>query len=132
MLNSMKKRHVLLLGEKQLLGESLENLLKGFSDIQLSGPESLSSDYCARIAEIKPDVVLIAEIGNQNEMVSSIAAKVLDLYPNISVIHSTLSRNVVRIYSSHELPARTADLIDAIRSIPNKETIDGEVTSLED
>jgi len=127
----MKTRHVLLLGEKHLLGESLENLLRGFSDIQLSGPESLSSDYCARITDIKPDAVLIAETGNQNEKVASIAAKILDLYPNIPVIHSTLSRNIVRVYSSHELPASTADLIDAIRSIPLKENVDGDVSSRE-
>jgi len=127
----MKTRHVLLLGEKHLLGESLENLLRGFSDIQLSGPESLSSDYCARITDIKPDAVLIAEMGNQNEKVATIAAKILDLYPNIPVIHSTLSRNIVRVYSSHELPASTADLIDAIRSIPLKENVDGDVSSRE-
>jgi len=121
----MKKRHVLLLGEEQLLGESLQNLLQGFDDIQLSGPEPLSADICIQIGKIKPDVVLIADVGNQNAKVAGIAASILDLYPNIPVIHSTLSRNVVRIYSSHELPARTADLIDAIRSNP-KEIVNGD------
>lgn len=127
----VKTRHVLLIGEKQLLGESLKNLLKGFDDIQLSGPKSLSSDYCAHITEIKPDVVLIAQTGNQHEEVASVAARILDLFPNILVIHSSLDRNVVRIYTSKELPARTEDLIDAIRSMPDKEMINAEVTSPE-
>ncbi len=130
-LKSMKKRHVLLLGEEHILGESLEKLLKSFSDIHLSGPKPLRDDISDHVAKIKPDVVLITDAGDQQNRVASIAAKILDRFPNIPVIHSSLSRNVVRIYSSHELPARSADLIDAIRSIPVKEIIDGEVTSPE-
>lgn len=131
MLSLMKKRHVLLIGEEHILGESLEKLLKGFSDIHHSGPKPLSDDISDHIAKIKPDVILITDVGEQQNRIAGIAAKILDLYPNIPVIHSSLSRNVVRIYSSHELPARSADLIDAIRSIPVKENIDGEVTSPE-
>lgn len=112
----MKKRHVLLIGEKQLLGESLESLLNGVGDIHLSGPKPLNDELGAHISEINPEVILIAENEYQTELVSQMAASILEQYPRITVIHCTLSRNVVRVYSSQELPARTADLIDAIRS----------------
>lgn len=111
----MKKRRVLLLCSKDLHGESLENLLRDLEDVEVIGPWILDKKVISSVADDKPDVILIAAGENQSETVSDITGQILDKYPNLTVIHSTLARNIVRVYSSRELPARKSDLIEAIR-----------------
>lgn len=114
----MKKRRVLLLCAEHLLGEGLENLLNTLEDVTLIGPWVLDAEVLSRIATNKPDVVLIAEEKDQSEKISALTAQILENYPYLPVIQSKLTRNVVRVYTSLELPARSADLIEAIRKLP--------------
>lgn len=112
----MKKR-VLLLYTRHLLGESLEKLLRDQGDIQLLGPWLLDAQAFSRVAAEQPDLVLIAEDEAAPEKIVKLTSQILEAYPNLPVIHSTLTRNVVRIYTSQELPASRADLIEAIRTL---------------
>lgn len=115
MLTLMEKRHVFLLGDEQLLGESVQKVLQSCEDIRLSGPEPLKEDICAQIAKVNPDVVLITFTGDHpSSQIDHITAKILDYDPNITIIHSTLDRNVVRVFTARELPASASDLIEAI------------------
>ena len=114
----IKKRRVLLLCTRHLLGESLENLLRNLDDVTLIGPWVIDARVVARISTDKPDIIVIVEEADQLEKVSALTAKILESCPDISILHSSLNRNVVRIYTSRELPARSADLIEAIRSLP--------------
>ncbi|MDD5466375.1 MAG: hypothetical protein PHS96_01075 [Anaerolineales bacterium] len=111
------KTRVLLLYTRHLLGESLEKLLRDQRDIHLLGPWVLDAQAFSRVASQQPDLVLIAEDEAVPEQVARLTAQILETYPNLPVIHSTLTRNVVRIYTSQELPARSADLIEAIRAL---------------
>jgi len=114
----MKKRRVLLLCAKHLLGEALENLLRTLEDVDLVGPWVLDESVIERISDHKPDVILIAEDTNQHEEISALTTVILERFPNLPIITSTLTQKVVRVYTSHELPARTDDLLNIIRKLP--------------
>lgn len=114
----MNKKRVLLLCAEPLLSESLENLLGGLEDVRLIGPCELDKRALGRIAEHKPDVVLVADGRDPSYKVHLLLTRVLEKYPGLPVIHSTLSHNRVSIFTSQVLPARAAELIDAIRRLP--------------
>lgn len=114
----MEKRRVMLFCAKHLLGESLQNLLGAMEDIDLIGPYVLSPSNIDRIGQVSPDVVLIAEDDDKFEQGNALTTEILEKFPNMPVLHSTLTRNVVKVYTSRELPARSADLAEVIRNLP--------------
>jgi hypothetical protein len=56
--------------------------------------------------------------GATDKRLASLTAQVLEIYPNLPIIRLELEHNVFRIYTSQTLPARTADLVEAIRHLP--------------
>jgi DNA-binding NarL/FixJ family response regulator len=120
----MDKRRVLLLcaslegtHPQLLLGEALENILSKVEDVELVGAWALDDQALARLAQGLPDILLIAE-EEAGESASSLTAQVLERYPDLPVVRVGLMQNVVRLYTSRTLPARSADLIEAIRGLP--------------
>ncbi len=113
----MTKRRVLLLCTKHLYGESLENLLGRLEDVELIGPWVMDESVLNQIEGAEPDVVLIAAESDHMQETSELTAHILDEYPNLTIIHSTLTSNRVRVYSSRELPARSEELLEAIRGV---------------
>jgi DNA-binding NarL/FixJ family response regulator len=118
------KRRVLLLcaslegtHPQLLLGEALENVLSKVEDVELVGTWTLDDQALARLAQGLPDILLIAE-EEAGEQATSLTAQVLERYPDLPVVRVGLMQNVVRLYTSRTLPARSADLIEAIRSLP--------------
>lgn len=114
----MDRRRVALLCAKQLLGESLEHLLKSSEEITLLGPWALESRSLSRLATVPVDIVMIVEPECGTEETTKITAQILDRFPDLPIIRVTLEKNIVRCYSSQTLPARSSDLIDLIRKLP--------------
>ncbi|MGD2156062.1 MAG: hypothetical protein PVG14_00875 [Anaerolineales bacterium] len=114
----MKKRRVLLCCAEHLLGEALENLLRTMEDVALLGPCVLDTQILTRITEENPDILLVATESDQSEEIANLTTKIMKRHPNLPIILSTLTKNVVRVYRSHELPARADDLINVIRNLP--------------
>jgi DNA-binding NarL/FixJ family response regulator len=115
----VEKRRVLLLWVQPLLGEGLEHILRGLEDVKLIGPWVMDSQVLSRLSEAAPDIVLVAEgAGREGESVTSLFAQLLERYPDLPVVRISLEQNAVRVYTSRTLPARSADLIEAIRSLP--------------
>jgi len=114
----MGKRRVLLLCVESLLGESLERILGQLEDIELVGPWELGADVLTRLPEAMPDIALIAQEGEESENVASLTSQILERYPDLPIARIGLMENVIRVYASQTLPARSADLIDVIRSLP--------------
>ena len=56
----MKKQRVLLICSQRLFGESMEMVLRAAVDVDLIGPWCLDDDVCQRIAQVRPNVVVIA------------------------------------------------------------------------
>ncbi len=115
----MRKRRALLLCSKNLPGESLEVVLRSIEDLVLIGPWEADAQALARIAEHHPDIVLIAEADEQSQTASNLISQILERFPDLPVFYSTLAQNVVRVYTSHELPAQTTDLLETIRRVPD-------------
>lgn len=116
------KRRVLLLCTLPLLGEGLEKILSKLGDVELIGPWVLDAQALARLPERMPDVVLIAEEEKKSGKVISITTQILERYPDLPVVQIGLARNSVRLFTSRTLPARSADLIEIIRSLPVQHT----------
>lgn len=115
----MDKRRVLLLCSQSLLGEGLERILGGLEDVELIGPWVLESQVLSRLFEAVPDIVVVAE-GEREDAgsVTSLTAQILESYPDLPVVRIGLEQNAVRVYTSRTLPARSVDLIAAIRNLP--------------
>jgi hypothetical protein len=47
-----------------------------------------------------------------------VTSRLLEAYPNLPIIVVKLDCNTLFIYTSHAVPARMADLIEAIRQAP--------------
>jgi len=114
----MEKKRVLLFSQPNLLSESLEHILSKLDDIQITGSWPLDNLVLAHCSEQPCDLVLIADNESNHQQVSTITFHLLDAYPNLPIIRVKLDPNVLLVYSSQALPARVADLIEAIRQVP--------------
>ena len=117
----MDERHVALFCSEQLLGESLVHLLEHIGDIVLIGPWLIDEQALENLARQVPDIVLVADGEPSSEKAAVLATQILDTYSDLSVIRITLAQNVAHIYTSRSMPARSADLLDAIRRLPSQE-----------
>lgn len=117
----MDKRRVLLLCVQSLLGESLEKVLSQEESVELIGPWDLDAPVLARLSKVAPDVVLVAEAESESERVASLTTQLLDQYPDVPVIRVGLTQDTVRVYTSHAVPARAVDLMEAIHSLSTRQ-----------
>ncbi len=114
----MKQHRVLLLSDHPLLSEGLTNLLGTMADLVLIGPRAVSSFSLSDLEACAPDVVLFAEQETDDVAANAILFRILQHVPDLPVIQIALSgHHIVRVYTSHTLPARSADLIEAIRKL---------------
>ena len=94
----------------------MEMILRAETDMELIGPWDLNEqEVCGRLQEVQPSVVVIADEDLQSEATTELTRSIIEKYPEISVIRTALNENVFRIFSTHTLPARGADLLDTIR-----------------
>lgn len=114
----MPKHRVLLVCSQHLFGESLETILRAAEDVELIGPWDLGEDVCQRIAEVHPSAVIVANENPQNDEIAYLTSTIIEQYPELSVIRAGLTENVVRVFSTHLLPARGTDLLETIRNLP--------------
>lgn len=112
----MSKPLILLITSQHLFGESMESILRAESDMELVGPWNLGDqDICGRLHEARPAVVVIADENLQSEAATELTQSIIERYPELTVIRTSLNDNVFRTFSTHTLPARGADLLDTIR-----------------
>jgi len=118
----MKKQHVALFCSERLLGESLERLLGGLAEVDILGPWVIDDTAIQHLEASLPQIVVIADenIGDPNlysHQVSLLTAQILEKYEGLPVLQVFLEHNQVRIFNSHTVPARSEDLIKAIRNL---------------
>jgi DNA-binding NarL/FixJ family response regulator len=114
----MSKHRVLLVCSQRLFGESVETILRAEADVELIGPWELGEEVRARVAEASPSVVLIVDEDAQSAASARLTSALMEAYPALPIIRAGLTENVVRVYSTHILPARGADLLETIRHLP--------------
>ena len=116
----MRKRRVLLFSAQKLFGESLEQTLGQVEDLELAGHWLLDDQVMAHLSCAAPDFVIITDEGLSPEQLSHLTAQILDRYPDLPVFRVTLERNQMQVFSSHLLPARSANLIDLIQHLSGR------------
>ena len=114
----MEKKRVLLVSQPNLLGESLEHILSKLEDVQFAGACAPDEQLLAHCAEQPLDLVVIAEDEPCDQQVGAAMSMLLEAYPNLPLIRVKLDCNTLFIYTSQAVPARVADLIEAIRQVP--------------
>jgi len=95
----------------------METILRAEKGIELVGPWELGAqDICKRLVDANPSVVVIADENLQNENAAELTKSIIEQHPEISVIRTGLGENVLRIVSTHTLPARGDNLLETIRT----------------
>lgn len=113
----MSKPRILLISSHHLFGESMEMILRAEKDIELVGPWNLGDqDICRRLPDVKPSAVVIADENLQSETAAELTKSIIEHYPEISVIRTSLNENIFRIFSARTLPARGDNLLETIRT----------------
>ncbi|MBL1172804.1 MAG: hypothetical protein D8M55_10230 [Chloroflexi bacterium] len=97
----------------------METILRAEADVELIGPWGLGEEVCSRVTEASPSVVLIVDDDSQSEASASLTSAIMEDHPEIPIIRAGLTENVVRVVSTHLLPARGMDLIETIRNLPD-------------
>jgi chemotaxis response regulator CheB len=115
---TMEKKRVLLVCSQDLFGESMEGLLRAHEELELIGPWEQETDVCAQVPEVCPDVVVIVEPDPEHERSAALTSAIMEGFPELPVIRAGLTENFFRLFSTHLLPARESDLVDAIRGLP--------------
>ena len=113
----MTSHRVLLICASRLLGEGLAYLLRDAEDVKLIGPWVWDDFSLASVSDVAPNVVIIAEDDDVYERTTTLIIHLLQAHPELFVFHIALCRATVRVYSIRTLPARSDDLIEAIRSL---------------
>jgi len=120
----MQKRRVVLLCSQHLWGESLEHILGNTSDVELLGRWEFEDPLLPRLTtlyqEQAPDLLVIAEENLTHDRISCLTAEIMEAIPDLTIIYVTPDQNVFRVYTSQSLPARRAELIEAIRNLPDR------------
>ena len=127
----MPKRRVLLVCSQHLFGESMETVLRAAEDVELIGPWDLGEDICQRIADVHPNAVIVADQDPQNNESTLLTSSIIEQYPELSVIRAGLTENVVRVFSTHLVPARGTDLLETIRNLPEAENPSNERSDID-
>jgi DNA-binding NarL/FixJ family response regulator len=122
----MYRRRILVLSRQTLLGESLERILGEMEDVEVVGSWLLDDSALPDLPSPTPDLLLIADDEVNAGGVTGLALHFMELYPNLPVIRVELDRNILQVFTSQMLPARVADLIDAIRRLPVSDLATGD------
>ena len=122
----MKKQRIALFCAEDLLGEGLEHLLGKLVDVEILGPWSMDETAIHHLQAQLPDLVVIA--GNRpgdnsagSQQAALLTGRILEIHVGLPVVQVMLDDNQVRVYNSHTIPARSADLIEIIRRPRNSE-----------
>ena len=96
----------------------METILRAESDVELIGPWGLGEEVCARITETSPSVIVIVDNDTRMEETTSLVSAIMDTHPELPIIRVGLNENTFRVVSTHMLPARSTDLLETIRNLP--------------
>jgi len=111
----MDKHQVLLVCLQPLLCDGLQRMLEPLEDIHYVCLEG--SDLAALDGDLKafqPEMVLVAGEGETDQS-QHLIADLLKRFADVPVVWVELATNVLRMYTSHTLPANSANLLEAIR-----------------
>lgn len=119
----MEKHQVLLICMLPLLCEGLQRIMQKWEDVEIHYLECTTPqqiDTC--LENSHPGMILIAG-EKENDSSTHLISNLLKRFEDVPIVWIELETNFLRMYTSHSLPARSADLLAAVReiSIPSTE-----------
>lgn len=114
------QKRILLLCGQSLLAEALQNIVGPVEGVELVGPWAPEVATLKRLRQDEAgdafDLILIADSRGESE--AALVGQVMEQYPILPVARIGLDDNEIHLYTSRALPARRADLIELIESLP--------------
>lgn len=111
----MSPRRVLLLGRPGLLTEGVHGVLERESNVEVLGPHAPDEGTAAHVGASEPDVVVLAA---EEPSDLDLIARILRDFPSLPLVRVDLEENTVQVYTSEQLTATRASLLDAVRRSP--------------
>ncbi|HRJ40868.1 MAG TPA: hypothetical protein PL105_03265 [Caldilineaceae bacterium] len=114
------QKRILLLCGQSLLAEALQNIVEPLEGVELVGPWAPEVATLEQIRQDEVgeafDLILIADGRGESE--AMLVGQVMGQYPDLPVARIRLDDSEIHLYTSRALPARRADLIELIDSLP--------------
>jgi hypothetical protein len=111
----MENWRMTILYDQHLPGESLAHILEKELNMVVSLYALTDLEVITKLEADNPDLLLIVEEESPCHEAVLLAGKVLEKYPTLPLIRIKLSQHVLHVYTAHTIPARSPDLIDAIK-----------------
>ncbi len=106
---------VFLLCAPSLLCEGVAQLLRQTAQIKLVGPWLIDDQVWERLAAERPDIILMVEPEGDCADEILLTTQILERYVDLQVIRVGSTDNMLRLFTSHRLPATGAALLKAIQ-----------------
>lgn len=120
---SANEPRLVLICEPHLLGEGLEKILTSLSDIEFVGSWPIDNRILSRLSQQPLDILLIGDDKSRNEQITRLTAKILEKFPDLSIIRVSMQNNTLQVYSSQRMPARMASLLEVIRNVAVQQSL---------
>jgi hypothetical protein len=111
----MEKWRMAIMYDQRLPGESLAHILEKELLLDISLVPVSEPDIIAKLGSSSPNLLMIVEEDDPNEQTVLLTARILEDFPSLPLIRIKLSQHILHIYTTHTLPARSPDLLEAIQ-----------------
>jgi hypothetical protein len=111
----MEKWRMTILYDQRLAGESLAHILEKELYLVVCLFSLEDPDILVKLETSKPDLLMIVEEEAPCAQAVLLTAQILEAYPSLPLVRIKLSQHILHLYTSHAIPARSPDLIEAIQ-----------------
>jgi hypothetical protein len=111
----MEKWRMAIMYDQRLPGESLAHILEKELLLDISLVPMSEPDIIAKLGSSSPNLLMIVEEDDPIEQTVLLTARILEDFPSLPLIRIKLSQHILHIYTTHTLPARSPDLLEAIQ-----------------
>jgi DNA-binding NarL/FixJ family response regulator len=101
----MRELSVLLLGKPSLLSDGVMQILQQAAQVKLIGHWFFDDPVLERLDKEQPDIVLMIESEGDCTEEIRLTSQILERYVDLHVIRIGYVDSILRIFSSHALPA---------------------------
>lgn len=123
----MEKWRMTILYDQRLAGESLVHILEKELCLEVCLFSLEDPDIFVKLETSKPDLLMIVEEEAPCAQVVLLTAQILEAYPSLPLVRIKLSQHILHLYTTHTIPARSPDLIEAIQKTLMAHKVKGEL-----
>jgi hypothetical protein len=111
----MEKQRMAILYDQHLPGESLAYILEKELDLDVCLYSVMDPEVMFKLKSAPLDLLMIVEEESPCDKAVLLSAQILETFPSLPLIRIKLAQHILQLYTTQSFPARSPDLIDAIR-----------------